>query len=237
MKVSDFVGAISGASGLARSNRFAVQFVPPRYVLDGMGNNGNSVALQQMLMFCDSTQLPGVNINTTPIRTFGEVREIPYETNYEPITLTFYVDNAFQVKKMFDVWALGIQDWTTRKFKYYREYTTDFVMHVQDMTDETKYVINLYEAYPKTVSAIQLDYANRDIMKIQVTMMYKYWRSFTKDSFIGENYLPDQLAYPQGGGIPTDYYNNFNQFQQLYNDQHGSPEGLGNASGNVVSYI
>lgn len=237
MKVSDFVGAIAGASGLARTNRFAVQFVPPSYVLEGMGGNGSPAAMKQMLMFCDATQLPGVTVNTTPIRTFGEVREIPYETNYEPITLSFYVDNGFQVKKMFDVWNLGIQDWTTRKFKYYKDYTTDFNINVYDMKDETRYKITLFEAYPKTVSAIQMDYANKDVMKVQVTMMYKYWRSYTKDSLIGATKLQGQLAYPQSGGVPTDYYNNFNQFQQQYNQQYGTPEGYGNATGNTVTYI
>lgn len=237
MKVSDFVGAIAGANGLARSNRFTVTFNPPSYVLRGMGNNGNSVALQQMLLFCDSTQLPGVTVNTTPVRSFGEVREIPYETNYEPITLSFYVDTGFQVKKMFDVWSLGIQDWTTRKFKYYKDYTTILEMRVQDMADETRYSVKLFEAYPKTVSAVQMDYANKDVMKVQVTMMFKYWRSYTKDSMLGETYLPSELAYPQSGSVPSDYFNNFNQFQQQYNEQYGTPEGLGNATGNTVVYI
>lgn len=237
MKTSDFVGAIAGVNGLARSNRFSVQFQPPSYVLSNMGSNGNSVALRQMLMFCDSSQLPGVTINTTPIRTFGEVREIPYETNYEPITLSFYVDNSFQVKKMFDTWVLGIQDWNTRNFKYYNEYIADLSIRVQDPEDDTKYMITLYEAYPKTVSAIQIDYANREIMKIQVTMMYKYWRSFTKDSVIGATVLPDELAYPQSGQYPTQYFNNFTQFQQDYNVKYVTPESLNNYTGNTVTYL
>lgn len=237
MKVSDFVGAIAGVSGLARTNRFSVQFQPPAYVLNNLGSNGNSVVLQQLLMFCDSAQLPGVSVNTAPIRTFGEVRNIPFETDYEPITLSFYVDNSFQIKKLFDTWVLGIQDWDTRNFKYYKEYSTNFDIRVQDAENDNKYMITLYEAYPKNVSAIQMDYANKDVMKIQVTMMYKYWRSFTKDSVIGATQLPDELAYPQSGQYPTQYYNNFNQFQQDYNVKYVTPESSGNSTGETLTYI
>jgi hypothetical protein len=98
-------------------------------------------------------------------------------------------------------------------------------------------MISLYEAYPKTVSAIQLDYANRDVMKIQVTMMYKYWRSYTKDSVVGATQLPDQLAYPQVGQYPTEYFNNFTQFQQDYNVRYVTPESLDNYTGNTVTYL
>lgn len=234
MKVSDFVGAIAGANGLARTNRFSIQLMPPSFVLRNMGNNGNSAALRDLLLFCDSTQLPGININTAQIRSFGEVREIPYETNYEPITLSFYVDNALQVKRLFDIWILGVQGLDTRKFKFYNDYISDLIINVQDMSDDTQYQAKLFEAYPKTVSAVQMDYANRDVMKIQVTFMYKYWRPYVKDTLIGATKLPDQLAYPQSGTFPNQYFEDFEAFQEEYSYQYGYPESFNSYTGDSV---
>lgn len=171
MNISDFVANISG--GLARSNRFNVLLTPPSSVsVDGLMPN------QQLLMFCDQVQIPGLNINTNPTRTYGEVREAPYEFNYEPINIQFYVDAKMDVKAFWDRWVKSIQNGNKRTFNYYSSYICNQMdIMVQDLMDQDRYMVRLYEVYPKNVGAIQLDYASKDVMKIQVTLMYKYWRS------------------------------------------------------------
>lgn len=186
MKVSDFVSQIS--TGLARSNRYTVMFTPPRLILQNLPLSNDS--LKRVSVLCDSVQLPGLNVNTTPIKIFGETREMPYEMNFEPINMTFYVDVPMYTKTLFDQWALGVQTGNTRKFNYYNDYITDMTIAVQDMQDTNRYFVRLYEAYPKTVSAIQMDYANKDIMKLNVTMMFKYWRSAFNEN--------DLNVYPSG---------------------------------------
>jgi hypothetical protein len=54
------------------------------------------------------------------------------------------------------------------------------------------------------VSAIQMDYASKDVMKLTVTMVAKYWEStsaiqVTQDSSVQR--------------IPSTYFTNFNSFQ------------------------
>lgn len=233
MKISTFVSQIS--TGLARSNKFLVSLTPPSSTLTGLlGQERSSYSnsqLQNILLLCDSAQLPGVTVNTTPIRSFGEVREIPYEQNYEPITLSFFVDAQMSVKKLFDNWLLSTQIGDTRKFNYYDTYTSPLTIYVQDMAEKTRYSVEMYEAYPKTVSAVQMDYANKDVMKLQVTMMYKYWRS----NQIGAggastNRTADIFDYTSN--VNTDkYLTNFTGFQQQYNEQFGFAETLDNFTG------
>lgn len=246
MKISDFVGQIS--NGLARSNRFIINLTPPSAVSQLMAGQGRGVSdyftsgsdyrnLHKILLLCDSTQLPGLNLNTAPMRTFGEVREIPYELNYEPITLTFYVDAEMNVKKLFDAWIQSTQIKDTRNFAYYDSYTTDMSIYVQDMEEDNRYIVELYEVYPKTVSAIQVDYANKDVMKLSVTLMYKYWRS---NQVVYNNRIsqekPEFFDYTKNSSL-DDYRNNFSEFQQKYNEDYGTPEGLNNSTGETVSYI
>lgn len=238
MKTSDLIAKISG--GLAKSNRFLVFLSPPQLISSALGGFSGSMSnsnLQNILLLCDSAQLPGLNVNTVQNRTFGEVREIPYEFNYEPITLTFYVDADMNVKKLFDAWINSIQIDETRKFNYYDSYTCPMKIYVQDMAEKNRYIVEMMEVYPKTVSAVQLDFANRDVMKLQVTMMYKYWRSYQVAYTFGSDAVKyDTFDYTTN--VQTDqYFNNFTDFQQDYNDTYGSPENFLNYTGNTLTYI
>lgn len=253
MKISDIVGQLSG--GLAKANRFIVNLTPPStvsYYMSGQGQGSSDYAqianfenlnsasdygkLQNILLLCDAAQLPGLTLNTTPIRSFGEVREIPYELNYEPITLSFYVDANMNVKKLFDLWMASVQIKDTRNFSYYESYTTKLSIYVQDMEENNRYIVDMYEAYPKTVSAVQVDFANKDIMKLQVTMMYKYWRSSqVAYAVTGEQEKPEFFDYTTNVDVEQ-YTKNFTGFQQRYNQQFGFPESFDNFTADVIRY-
>jgi hypothetical protein len=210
--LKDFISEIKRGS-LARSNRYAVIFTPPSRV--------NLGSLRKVLLFCDQIQLPGVNYSTTQIRTFGEFRETPYEKLYDNLTMSFYVDNDMKVKGLFDDWIGSIQDPITRKFSYYNDYISNMTIEIQDLQSKTRYEMTLWECYPKNISSIQLDYANKDFMKMQVTMQYKYWTA-TPISPLAD-----------GQKIPTNFIDkltqNFTGFQQQINGV------IGERAGNFVT--
>jgi hypothetical protein len=164
--LQEFIASIR-EEGLSRTNRYSVIFAAPTLV-DG-------VFTKQMSMYCDQIQLPGVNYASQPNRTFGELREVPYDKLHDPLNMSFYVDTDLNVKRFFDSWINSIQDPQTKKYSYYDNYITDIEIHVEDLNDRSRYVITLYECYPKTVGSIQLDYASKEVMKLQVTMNYRYF--------------------------------------------------------------
>lgn len=170
-KLNDFISQVK-TNGLARTNRYVVYFNLPWE---------SDSALRDVLLFCDQVQLPGTNYNTADMRTFGETRKAPYERLYEDINMSFYVDKEMKNKIMFDYWLNQIQDPWTRNFNYYDDYVTDIVIEVQDLKDQSRYGIKLYEAYPKSIGAVQLDYAGKDVMKISVNFAYKYYHIGSKE--------------------------------------------------------
>ena len=91
--INDFISQVKSGA-MARQNRFVVLFTPPSGV--------NPQALQKVLLFCDTVQLPGVNFSTIQNRTYGEFREVPYEKLYDNVNMTFYVDNDLKVKDLFE---------------------------------------------------------------------------------------------------------------------------------------
>jgi hypothetical protein len=214
MKISDFVSSLS--SGVARTNRFSVMLAMPT-IVTGDATPGRT-ELKNLLLFCDQAQLPGLTVNTTPIRIFGEVRETPTEYNYEPITLSFYVDRQMHLKAWFDDWIKMIQNGGQRTFRYYDEYICpQMQIFVQDTKDNTTYQVSLYEVWPKSIGSIQMDYASKDVMKLSVTLQYKYWRYITVDDT--RNNIPFQSELSKLTGIPEEYFSKFNSFQ---NDLSGA---------------
>lgn len=174
-KLTDFIGQLT--SGLARANRYTVEMTLPQ------GLNIHPSDQQRVALLCESVTIPSLNVNTVQIRTFGEVREMPTEFNYDPITLTFYVDGDMIVKDAFDKWIKSVQNGSTRTFNYYNNYICPKMkIYVEDLLDEKIYENTVYEAWPKTVQAVQMSYDQKDVMKLTVTMMFKYWESRLMDA-------------------------------------------------------
>ena len=185
MTIATFISEVR-TRGLARTNRYQLEIPFPSNTVDR-----DSSYITNLL--CESVQIPGLNIATTPVRVFGEAREMPYEKTYEPITTTFYVDSTMKVKTAFDNWTSLIINPQTRTLGYYKDYIRDITIHVNTVDDMKAMTIVVSEAYPKTVSAIQLDSNAKEIMKLSVTWQYKYWTS------TNNNVTPAQ-------SIPPTYY-------------------------------
>lgn len=214
-KLNQFIAQVKNV-GMSRTNRYSVIMAPPQN--EWMAEYRD---LEEILLFCDQVQLPGVNLATVQNRTFGEFREVPYEKLFGEISMSFYVDQSLVVKQFFDAWMNSIQNPYTRTFAYYNSYITQMDIQVEDVNDNTRYTVTAYECYPKTVSAIQMDYANKDVMKLQVTMQYKYWTAYGENSNVNNtSSAPMELGdvLMRNNIIPESYYNNFVGFQQDYAD-------------------
>lgn len=192
--INEFIASIKN-NGLARSNRYAVMFGNVPWV--------DTDLLKNTVMFCDQVQLPGVNYNTSDTRSYGEVRKAPYERLYEDINMSFYVDTDMSVKLFFDYWMNQIQDPVSRNFNYYENYTSDIILEVQDLHNNTRYNMKLFEAFPKSIGAIQMDYNSKDIMKLSVNFAYKYYHVGALEGLS----QGDIIAYPGTVNTATDPLN------------------------------
>lgn len=196
MSLDKFIANVK-TGGLARTNRYTVSF-NPRF------NKG----IEKTLLYCDQIQLPSLNFSTIQNRSFGEFREVPYEKLFGDISMSFYVDTDMEVKFLFDQWMAFIQDPTTRTFEYYNNYTCDMRIKVESDTSfinkrdteipqtNVHYEVVLYECYPKTMGAIQLDYASKDIMKLSVTMQYKYFKTNVINTAQNNQIVTTQIQEP-----------------------------------------
>ena len=168
--LNDFISNVK-TIGLARTNRYRVTIATPA-LMTGFMNSGRLITL-----FCESTSLPGQVVATTEQRIMGETREFPYSKMFDNITLSFYIDNNFEVKGFFDNWLNSVSNTQNKITSYYKDYIAPTVLiEVLPMDSEVStYSITLHEAYPKGISPIQLSADSRDIAKIGVSLNYKYY--------------------------------------------------------------
>ena len=168
--LNEFISKVK-STGLAKTNRYRVTIATPA-LMTGFMNSGRLITL-----FCESTSLPGQVISTIEQRIMGETREFPYSKFYDNITLSFYIDNNFEVKGFFDNWLNSVSNTQNKITSYYKDYIAPTVLiEVLPMDSEVStYSITLHEAYPKGISPIQLSADSRDIAKIGVSLNYKYY--------------------------------------------------------------
>lgn len=215
--IQEFIAQVK-TGGMARTNRFAISFTPPKTNTNKPYITGVSPTdLRRVILFCDHVDLPGINYSTVQNRTFGEFRETPYEKLYDNISMSFYVDIDMKVKLLFDSWMNSIQDTITRTYSYYDQYTTDMTIEVQDINDNTRYQVKLFECYPKSIGNISLDSAAKDVMKLTVNMQYKYWQSEAKSQ------LPN--GQKVDAGMLDKFTKDFSGFQQSLNNVVGAQAG------------
>jgi hypothetical protein len=208
----DFIAEIK-TKGIARINRFTVDLSPPRALQENT---------KRMLLFCEKASLPGVNFATTANRSYGETREVVYDRMFEPVTLSFHVDRNMTVKSVFDEWMNYIVNPSDRTIGWYNDYVTPMTIRIQDLEDKTTYLVQLMEAYPKTINAVSLDAgSNNDTMRLDVTFQYKYWVAtpIATDPYSG--------LEKTAGGL-NKYMSDFQGFQERFR------KGLGEA-GNFVT--
>lgn len=169
--IKDFI-AIVKTQGLARVNRYEV-------TIPGFPSP-NTNGARDMTTLCDAVNLPGINMATVAHRFYGDAYDMPYERMFDPVQLSFYIDSQLAIKAGFDRWMSTIINPVSRAVNYYKSYVRDVSIRILNVDDSSYYGINLYEAYPKSMASIQLDAAGRDVMKLQITLQYRYWEPVSK---------------------------------------------------------
>jgi hypothetical protein len=178
--------------GLATGSKFNI-ILPP---IEGVIGNLSDLSMQ-----CEIASLPGTNIMTSEIRTFGETTELAYGITYPPINLTFFVSNKFDTKKYFEGWQNVVFNRLNRCPGYYDNYAKPITIIVSDKSGKTDtYKLVLHEAYPKSIQDISLSYSDSAPIKLSVMIQYKWWSNNDNDPMV---ILPASKGFIFGGNAIT----------------------------------
>ena len=224
--IGRFQAKMNEGEGFARPSRFMVDFILPRGIDEGVDDDGNNFTFQEEIArstqgelkselelqrglraFCFAAELPARNIDTAPLKIYGPKREIVYGHSYsQEITLSFYADKFLRQRSFFEQWQNTAMDLGTNNVHFYDEYTGAIRIYAlgafsgDAFRDRIAYGVHLYECYPKTITAVPLNYGTQnEIMQISISFYYRNWSNLSID---------EVRNYTVGGGFkkPTVKY-------------------------------
>lgn len=127
---------------------------------------------------CDTASLPGKAFQTVEGKTYGPTFKIPVAVQYQNMTLSFICTNDFYERKLFDNWMEVIMPQDTYNFRYPRGtsieenyYSTITVFQYDDFVRQVFATI-LYDAFPVSISAQPLSWADDNFHKVTVDFGY-----------------------------------------------------------------
>ena len=176
LNIDKFRTEVVGSSGFARTNKYEVRINPPATI-------SNADMIRQLVMRCENVTMPGVNLTTaSDSNIYGPSRDIVEGVNYaETIDLTFILDKNLEIRKYFQSWQHLTYNPLSWNLNYYNEYIGTIDVFMLNENLEPTYGIRLWEAYPKTISAITLtNTADNEIARMTTTIKYRYWSDLTK---------------------------------------------------------
>jgi hypothetical protein len=185
--ISEFKSSFT--KDLARPNKFQVNIPVPLTLIPYVNNAKN------LVYRCENANLPGRMFATTEQKIGSNpVEKYPYLTTYNDLALTFIVDDDMNQKVFFDAWMNFINPTYNYNFRYKGDYATVITINQYDVTNKVSYSINLYDAYPVSLEALDLDWAMDGYHKLRVTFAYTYWQNNSIQAY-GMQLVDAGLAY------------------------------------------
>lgn len=133
---------------------------------------------EQISLRCSSVTLPGRSISTTERFHHGPIRKIPYAEIYDDVQMSFIASDTLEERRFFGSWQTLIGGGDSYNMAWYSDIIGTVQINTLDKQGRVTSSTTLYEAFPMTIDAIQLDYTAGDQLPLfNVTFAYHHWES------------------------------------------------------------
>jgi len=145
-------------------------------------------------ILCTRVNMPGKQILTTE-RNIGQYREkIAYGFAQDDVSMSFYLLNDYGVKRYFDIWRKKIVNEETSEVAYKNEYSRSVKIHQlrkaqgaisrslgpvtlnARVGEGSVYSIELEEAFPTSISTVDLSNDLDGLLELTVQLSYTRWK-------------------------------------------------------------
>jgi len=222
--IGRFQSYVNEAEGFARKTRYYAEFFLPKGIgndtLTDFGLGASSDNAEETLgfakesdnmstqisngrrvrAFCSAITMPDRDIVMKDVKHNGPARKVAYDFKSQDITATFYADKFLRERTYFELWQKSAVSTTNFNYNYYNDYVTNLNIFqlgqyaAKQERDDVTYGVQLIDAFPKSISAVEYDAGTNEVQTFTVTFTFRYW----------VNYFLDQqgnitLGQPTGG--------------------------------------
>jgi hypothetical protein len=212
-----FLSHMRSKDGPAKPSRFEVVIPLPKYISDFVPNNiienllnlpnaifgtvtdaigsaigqapvgANSTLSRYLALQCESAELPGRTLMTHEAKVYGPTYKVPYQSQYNEMTLTFLCTNEFWERKLFDRWIEAIMPSDTNNMRYAKDEATRYMTPIKviqyDDFIKQIYAIELIDAFPIGVSAQPLSWSEDGFHRLSVQFAYQRYKPVYTGSY------------------------------------------------------
>ena len=167
-------------SGFAPANKYDVMI---------KGGPQASDTTPEMLLRCSDVSMAGRTLNTALINEYGLIKKMVYRNTFTDFSMSFICSKDMKEKKYFNNWMNKMSPTPGQEpgkpvlgaggafdVGYYDDYIAMVTVNLLDDTLESGYHVHYHEAYPLSVTEMQLGYAtNNSFLKLTVNWAYAFW--------------------------------------------------------------
>jgi len=197
--IDSIKSTINRRGGVARGNRFAVyvshpskgmnsflKFDPATLLSNLISGDGVHIGdfisdPRDLFLLCNSCSIPGKRISTTEADHNHHLAKKPYSAATDEVSMTFTLTNDYYIKKYFDMWQEMIIDTSHDHYKTYykKDYCKDVIIQQLSTSNHMipGYTVQLLNAYPIQVGAVELANESDGLLQISVTWEYDNFKS------------------------------------------------------------
>lgn len=203
--VNEFLSHFDSHLDFAKVSKFEVRITPP---------TGLNMKTMDLRFQCEVAEIPGFTVNTVDNRRYGIAEPVAASGSFADITLTFICAGDMWEKKLFDSWLNLVIPFNRYNLNYKDTYISPKIEVIQysestqndvnslvqeDINQLNRargaterpepsrsYIATIYDAYPITVSPLQLNWGDDGVHRLAVTFKYNYWTTYDIQAQNGE---------------------------------------------------
>jgi hypothetical protein len=126
-------------------------------------------------LYCASVSFPARNLLSSPIRLEEAPFEMPYGISYDPVTLTFYLDEKNLVRDYFTKWWKAIYSTEGHGISFFDDYVAPKItIYALNKMDQRKYDVTIVNAWPKMIGDVSFGASSGgNVSTIPITFAYE----------------------------------------------------------------
>lgn len=159
----------------ARGHLFQCVITPPDIFTD------DSLFPVDHVYLCKSVTLPSSTIEPVELAYYGRSVRLPGKRTYQPVTLTFFNHENYQLRGCFELWSniLNELQYNVRSDEVISYYGTIDLTHFSTQGEKIA-MYTLYNAFPTSVSGLSFSYdGDGEIQTFDVEFTFN-WYSFAQ---------------------------------------------------------
>lgn len=188
LSMLDIKGIANKYDGLVKSSRYAIRIVPVGELLVAL-NYGTF--LNDLTYLSDSAEMPGRAFMSIDHRYYGPNYKVPFQSQYEDMTVTFLCRTESLERQFFDDWMEIINPTNLWDFNYRDQYRStievfQLAMHAEqnstDAAPKAVYKWTIHDAYPIVINPQPVTWADDNIQRLSVSFTYTKWTRIGRDT-------------------------------------------------------